>query len=109
MIEIIFTLGTEVIIVVVNGNDIKFGNTTFGARLANIEGLKLDHHGVCRAFPDLKKSENWKEEAIRRFKEKIKSFKTENEKADYIIEDLRKYGYIPQKKQRKGFRPEAIK
>ena len=49
---------------------------------------------------------NWKEEAIRRFKEKIALFKTEKEKANYIIEDLKDYGYVLRLVKRRGFRPE---
>ena len=106
MIEIMFNLGTEVILVVINKNDIRFGNTSFGARLTDIGGLKLDYKGVCREFPDLEMKYNWKEEAIRRFKEKIALFKTEKEKANYIIEDLKKYGYVLRLVKRQGFRPE---
>lgn|SRR3990167_1893886 len=109
MIEVIFLYGTEVILVVVNGNDVRFGSTTFGARLAGIEGLRLSYEGVCREFPDLETKDNWREEAIKRFKDKIASFKTEDEKVDYIIKDLTKFGYVAKKKQRKGFRPEVIK
>jgi len=105
-----FDFADEKILVVINGNDIKFGRTTEGARLATIEGLKLDKRGVLLEFPDLNDKENWRQLAlaIERFKEKIKGFVTEEEKAHYIITDLKKYGYIPRYKQKKGFRPQII-
>ena len=105
MIELIFELGSEVILVVINGKDVKFGNTSFGAKLADISGLKLDYVGVCRSFPDLELADDWREQAIERFKEKIKSMKTEDEIANYIIDELSSKGYVPKKKRRKGFRP----
>lgn len=108
MIQLMFRFANEKILVVIDGNDIKFGNTEYGAQLASIEGLKLDYQGVINEFPELTNRDDWKAEAIKRFKEKIKSFKTENEKANYIIEDLKKYGYVPEFKQKKGFRRERI-
>jgi len=105
MIELIFELGSEVILVVINGHDVKFGNTSFGSQLADISGIKLDYKGVCEEFPDLELEDDWREQAIERFKEKIKSMKTEDEVATYIIDELSGKGYVPKKKRRAGFRP----
>jgi len=105
MIEIIFELGSEVILVVIEGNDVKFGSTTYGAQLADISGLKLDYNGVVRQFPDLELVENWEQEAIRRFKDRIKSLDSEEEIYQYIIKELESCGYVATKKKRKGFRP----
>ena len=74
-----------------------------------IDNMKLDKAGCIREFPDLKENDEWKAETINRFKLKIKEHKTEMERAKYIMEDLKKHGYIPRFIQRKGFRPEAIK
>lgn len=109
MIEILFTFGTETILVVIKGEQILFGNTGYGCQLATIDGLQLDYLGVCKEFPDLEGKNNWKEESIKRFKEKIKSFKTEQERADYIIQDLKKFGYIPVQIKKQGFRSKKIK
>ena len=104
MIEIIFELGSEVILVVINGHNVKFGSTTFGAQLADISGLKLSYDGVCREFPDLELEDDWREQACERFKEKIKEMKTEDEIVNYIIKELESQGYVAKKKRREGFR-----
>ena len=49
-----------------------------------------------------------RQEAINRFKEKVKSYKTEQEQMNYIKEDLKKYGYISLIQQRSGFRPTRL-
>ncbi len=108
MIEILFNFGGDFILVKVDGNNIKFSNSSFGAVETDISGLKLNHEGVIKEFPDLKDNDNWKSKAIERFKKHIGLFKTEEEKANYIVEDLKKHGYIAKHKQRKGFRKEVI-
>ena len=108
MIVLQFQFASDIIVVRLQGNDIQLGSTAQGARLAPIDGLKLNYSGVIREFPDLKDRTDWREEAIKRFKEKIKSIPTEHLKAHYIIEDLRKFGYIPKTMQESGKRMEAI-
>ena len=105
MIELIFELGSEVVLVKIDGHKVLFGNTSYGAQMADISGLKLDYVGVVREFPDLELADDWKEQAIERFKNKIKEMKSENETGDYIITELEKQGYKAIKKGRKGFRP----
>jgi len=107
--RLLFKFGNERIFIIIDGTTVKFGNTLFGSQVASIEGLKLNYQGVIREFPDLEHNQNWSEEAMKRFKQKIKSCKNEEEVADYLIDDLKKYGYIPYLKQKKGFRPEVIK
>jgi len=109
MIEILFSFGNEIILVKVDGNDIKFSNSNFGAVETDISGLKLSYEGVIKEFPDLKDNANWKRIVIQRFKAHIKSLKTEEEKASYIVDDLEKHGYIAKYKQKPGFRREVIK
>ena len=109
MISAMFSFGTETILVVVKGNEVTFGNTNFGAQMASITGLKLDRSGVEREFPDLKGNINWHEEAIKRFKDNIKNLNNESKIMDYVINDLRKYGYKPMYKQIQGHRKEIIK
>ena len=108
MIEILFRFASEKILVKIDGTMVKFASTTFGAKETSIEGLQLDYSGAIKEFPDLKDKDDWREITIERFKDKIKSLKTEEERAEYIIEDLRNHGYIPELKQRKGHRPEKI-
>ena len=105
MIELIFELGSEVILVVITGKDVKFGSSSYGAVMSDISGLKLDYTGVCREFPDLELADNWREEACERFKDKIRKMKTEDEISNYIIIELEKQGYRAKKKRRKGYRP----
>ena len=109
MIELIFYFGTDIIYVRINGNDIRFANSEYVNFEAPIEGLKLNYDGVVKEYPDLKDTPMWKLEAIARFKMKIADMKDEEEIAKYIISDLKKYGYIPKWKQKKGFRREVIK
>lgn len=109
MIEILFGQLNEKILVRIDGEKVEFGSTSFGAVLSEIDGLQLDYEGVVREHPDLKDNPKWKEESIKRFKEKIKLLTTEEERADYIIEDLRKHDFIPLIKQKKGFRPISLR
>ncbi len=109
MIEILFYLGNEIILVKVDGNNIMFSNSNFGAVESDISGLKLSYEGVIKEFPDLKDDENWKNKTIQRFKDHIKSLKTEEDKVNYIVDDLKKHGYTAKYKQKLGFRREVIK
>ncbi len=108
MISLMFKFYEEKILVIIKGNEVFFGNTLFGSQLSAINGLQLSYEGVLKEFPDLKDNPSWRLEAITRFKDKIKSYNTEDEKANYIIQDLRKHHYIPLYKQRKGFRVERL-
>lgn len=107
MIGVIFEFAGEIFEVRVHENQVYFRK--YGTSWATIEGLRLNREGVIREFPDLKDKENWKQTAIRRFKDKIKSFKTEDKKIKYIIDDLKKYGYHPIAMQKKGFRVKKLK
>ena len=109
MIEVIFYYGNEVILVRIEGKKIQFGNSTYGSKLAEIDGIHLDKAGTIKEFPDLKDRTDWKPEAIRRFKEHINKLNNEEEITDYIIKELNSKGYIPKYKQVAGFRPTKIK
>ena len=105
MIELIFELGSEVVLVLIDGHKVTFGSTSFGAKMADISGLKLDYAGVCREHYDLELRDDWKEVAIERFREKIKAMKNEDEITNYVIEELEKHGYRAKQKRRAGYRP----
>ena len=90
MIELIFYKGTEITLIRITGKHITFSASGFGRMATDISGLKLDYAGCCREHPDLELRKDWKEESIKRFKEKINKMNTENEIANYIIEDLKK-------------------
>lgn len=108
MIDLIFHFASEVILVRVKGHSVTFGSTMFGAKMADISGLKLDWTGTIREFPDLKDDLEWREKAIERFKEHIKTINEEDKIADYIIYELKNKGYIPRLLQKAGFRPRRI-
>ena len=101
---ITFQFGSDMVIVTIDGNSIKFGNIQYGAQLAAIEGLKLDHAGVIKEHPDLENNEEWRRIAAERFRDKIRSLQSEQARADYIISDLSKHGYIPKQTQINGQR-----
>ena len=109
MIEAIFYYGSEVILVRIEGTNVRFGNSSYGNKLASIDGLYLDKAGTIKEFPDLKDRDDWKQEAINRFKIYIKKLNDEDKICNYIIKELRTKGYIPKYKQTKGFRPILIK
>ena len=108
MIDLMFRFGSEIILVKVDGTNIQFGNTGQGNKLATLDGLRLSYAGVVKEFPDLKDDSEWRRKAIQRFKDKISTFDSEEEITKYIIEDLKKFGYIPRYKQKAGFRPVKI-
>jgi len=104
MIGIIFQFASETIEVRIIGKQCLFRTGSFGGAFASLENLKLSRIGAIKEFPDLKDKENWKEEVIKRFNKKLADMKTEKERAEYVIEDLKKYGYVPLYLQEKGFR-----
>jgi len=104
MIGVIFELGSEIIEVRISGTQCLFKTGQFGGGFAPIEGLKLSKHGVVKEFKDLENRDDWKEEAIKRFKEKLKGMSTEMERTNYVIKDLSKFGYVPRYLQRAGHR-----
>ena len=109
MIEIIFYYGSEVILVRVTGNKVEFGNSSYGNKLATIDGLHLDRSGTIKEFPDLKERDDWKQQAIIRFKNYIQKLEDEDKVCDYLIKELSTKGYVPRYKQKNGFRPTPIK
>lgn len=108
MIGAVLMLANEVVEVRVHDNAVYFRNSNYGGQWAPIEGLKLNYEGVIKEMPELQGNPSWEVEAIVAFKEKIRAMKTEDEKIDYIIDDLRKHGYTPKLKQKQGFRPERL-
>jgi len=104
MIDLIFYYAQEIVFIRIQGNHISFSSGSNGNLSSTIEGLKLNKAGVIKEHPDLKDREDWKEEAIKRFKELVKSFSNEEAVAEYVIQDLKKYGYTPKWKQKQGFR-----
>lgn len=109
MIGVVFQFGTKIVEVRIDDTQCLFRTGDLGGAFFPIENLQLDKKGVIREFPDLRYKENWREEATKRFKEKMKTFKTEEERVEYIIEDLKQFGYVPLYSQKKGFRIKKFK
>lgn len=106
--KITFRLGGDNIEVIIEGNNLLFSDISTGT-ITTIEGLKISKVGVVKEFPDLKNDLEWKKKALDRFKENIKSMKSSQQKIDYIIYELNKYGYEPLFSQRAGHRPKKIR
>jgi len=109
MITLMMEFGSETILMVISGNNIRFSNTTFGAIGCSIDGLQLNKSGAIKEFPDLELREDWRCESIKRFKERVNQMRTEEDVCDYLIEDLSKFGYVLKFKQKKGHRMEKLK
>jgi len=107
MIGIIFRYANEYIEVVIDNHAMFFRDST--GKVSTIEGLRLNYDGVIKEFPDLIDKEDWKKQAIKRFKMNIKKYKTEEEIVDYLVKDLGKCGYVLEAIQKKGHRVKKIR
>lgn len=108
MIGVVLRFGGEVIEVRVQGINVYFRSSTYGTAFVPFENLHLDKAGVVKEFPDLDGDEQWRQKAIERFRAEMKKLGSENKVADYIINDLKKYGYKAIAKQRQGFRVQSL-
>lgn len=106
--QIVFQQGSERIAIRIIGDNILFIDLKTNM-MSPIEGLSISKAGTIKEHPDLKDDPEWKQKAIERFVAKIKAFKTETEKTNWIIEEMKSMSYIPLYKQRNGFRAEKIK
>jgi hypothetical protein len=104
MIDVLFTLGPDTVLIRIDGSNLLFTNVSANSWLVPIENLKLSQKGVVKEFPDLDGDEEWKEKAIERFKNHVKKLETDEEKMDYVVKDLAKYGYVLKAYQKKGGR-----
>ena len=109
MIGAIFSYAGEFVEVRIDKDNLYFRNGVASPFFATLEGIKINYEGAIKENPDLEGREDWKEEAIRRLKEKIKSLEGEEQKMMYVVEELRKVGYTPLYMQEKGFRPVKLK
>lgn len=113
MIGVSLQNGLKTMQIVVNGNEVLFGESRGAGmvHMAKIEGLKLDYQGIIKEFPDLAilPYEEARLEASKRFRNKICSFKTEEERIKYIIKDLKNYGWEAKQIIRPGFREQKVK
>ena len=109
MINILFQQQEKTIAVKIEGSHLTFATLSGYSKnmYAPIDGLNLDPSGILQEFPELKDLSiaEIKKEGIKRFKEKMSRFNSENEVKDYVINDLGKYGFKFVMYQRPGFRP----
>jgi len=108
MIQLLFDYLNEKVIILIDGKNIRFGKTDYGAQTTTIDGLQLNYSGCIKEHPDLKGDSDWRKKSIKRFKYAINKLNNEEEISNYIINDLRKHNYIPKLKQKQGFRPVKI-
>jgi hypothetical protein len=107
-IQCVFQQGSERMAIRIIGSNVLFIDLQNNI-VAPLEGLKLNKKGVEKEYPDLKGDSDWKQKAIQRFVNKIKNFKTEEERSNWLIEEMKSMGYTPLYKIRSGFRPQKIK
>jgi|25_taG_2_1085351.scaffolds.fasta_scaffold49445_3 uncharacterized protein (UPF0128 family) len=108
MIDLMLRRGGDIILITIKGKQLYFARNQGGYFYkTTIDGLKFSVAGVLKQFPDLEDKEN--QEILKigkeRFKDHIRGMKSEEEIKNYLIEDLKKHGYMAMFYQRKGFRP----
>ena len=103
-----FKLGSDIVEVLIDGTKLLFSDASTG-QCTTIEGLKFNRGGVIKEFPDLEDGEDWKKEAIKRFKKHYLEYHSEIQKLNYVKKELMVHGYEPMFWQRAGFRPSSFK
>lgn len=107
-IQLVFQQGSDRTAIRIIGENVLFIDLQTNT-VAPIEGLNLNKQGTIKEYPDLKGNPEWKKIAIQRFVDKVKSFKTEEERANWLIEEMKQMGYTGLYKQKMGFRTTKIK
>jgi len=107
MIKGTFRIGGDLLDVVINNNNILF--TDASGVITTIEGIRLSKSGIIKENPDLANDDDWKKKGIERFKKYVNKIKGDNNKIEYVKDELQKHGYSPMYKQRGGFRPTKFK
>lgn len=106
----IFQFGNDIVEVRIVGVNCWFKTSQYNAAFVPIDSLRLSDVGILKEFPSLRNVEKSKrkEIAIQKFKDKIKELRTEDERMEYIINDLKKFGYKPLYQQKAGWRPKKL-
>ena len=108
MIRLHFDFGGDRIMVEIKGKSLMFGNISKDNFMVPVDKLKLDHKGIIKEFPDLKNDSKWKDKAVKRFKSHVSNLKSEDERAEYVIDDLKHHGYKAKLKEKSGFRAKVL-
>ena len=108
MIGVIFQLGSNYVEFRLDGDNLFVRDSSYGGTLVPFAPgtVNLDYDGVLKELPYLKGDSQWKEKACEELKERFKELETDDEKINYIVDEMKKYGYIPRFTQKKGHRPE---
>jgi hypothetical protein len=109
---LIFEFAGDYVQIKIAGHNILFSTSQTNFQTwTPIDGLVLKKAGIIKQFPDLKDLElgEMRIEAIKRFKEHIKTFDNEFRIKDYLVKELTPQGYILKSVQREGHRPQKIK
>ena len=104
MIGVIFQFGGEFVTVEIRGTELYFKTSEYNSQPAPLDAIQLNRAGVIKEFPDLALADDWKQIALERLKTKIKDMASEMERINYVITDLKSYGYIPYAYQKQGYR-----
>ncbi len=108
MIGVIMHFANDVVEFRVIGNQLHIRNSAYGSSLVPLSpgNIGLNYDGVIKELPYLKGDDKWKEKACDKIKERFRELETDDEKINYIVDEMKKYGYIPRFTQKKGHRPE---
>jgi hypothetical protein len=110
--ELTFQLGNEMILVRILNRNITFATAqTNFQHFVPIDCLRLSKDGILKEHPDLKNLSDGKirQEGLKRFKEHINNLGGEEKIKDYVVEELRKSGYVLKIIKKEGFRPIKVK
>jgi len=105
--KLIFELGGDFVFVKIEGKNVSFANSlTNFQQFVPIKFLKLSTEGILKEFPDLKElpEKEMKQEAIKRFRNHIKTLGGEEEVRRYIGKEFVGMGYTLKSIQKEGFR-----
>lgn len=80
-------------------------------KYTTLEGLQFNMAGIVKEFPDLEglPFDEMRRTALKRFKEHISKFNTEEEMKNYIEKELKPSGYELISIHKLGFRPQLVK
>jgi hypothetical protein len=112
MINLLFKRGQEAVALRIIGSEVQIGMQQGGYfKLAPIEGVQLSVEGILKEFPELKgkSPQEIKKEGVKRFREHLKKFKSEEEVKEYFIKEMLQMGYELIMSQKNNLKPEFVK
>lgn len=105
MIGIIFSRLDQVVEVRIDGHNLTFRDNSNMNYFVPFENLRLNKDSTITEFPQLKDQEDWRQQAVVLFKQKLKDLGNEDAIMKYVIDDLSKFGFIALYYQKGGGRP----